>query len=69
MTHNFRKWYDVYSTPVVYLMDADKKILAKRIAADQIEGYLKNYYSKELKKTWKDSGIDPKTLKTEGGDH
>jgi hypothetical protein len=50
-------------------MDADKKILAKRIAADQIEGYLKNYYSKELKKTWKDSGIDPKTLKTEGGDH
>ncbi len=69
VTHNFRKWYDVYSTPVVYLMDADKKILAKRIAADQIEGYLKNYYSKELKKTWKDSGIDPKTLKTEGGDH
>jgi len=69
VTHNFRKWYDVYSTPVVYLMDANKKILAKRIAADQIEGYLKNYYAKELKKDWKDSGIDPKTLKTEGGDH
>ena len=64
LTTNFRKYYDVYSTPVVYVLDANKKIMAKRIAADQIEGFLKNFYEKE-NKVWKDSGIDPKTLKSE----
>lgn len=28
---NFRVFYDIYSTPVIYLLDEDKKILAKRI--------------------------------------
>lgn len=33
---NFRMLYDVYSTPVVYILDDKKLIQAKRIAVDQI---------------------------------
>ncbi|WP_185969041.1 TlpA family protein disulfide reductase [Carboxylicivirga sp. M1479] len=41
---NFRNNYDIYSTPVVYILDKDKKILAKRIGADQIPGFLNHYF-------------------------
>ena len=33
---NWRDQYDIYSTPVIYLLDKDKKILAKRIDYKQI---------------------------------
>jgi peroxiredoxin len=33
---NFRMLYDIYSTPVVYILDDKKLIQAKRIAVDQI---------------------------------
>jgi thiol-disulfide isomerase/thioredoxin len=32
---NFRKLYDLNSTPIIYLLDENKKILAKKISADQ----------------------------------
>jgi len=34
---NFRDLYDVYSTPIIYMLDKDKKILAKRIDANQLK--------------------------------
>jgi len=37
---NFRNYYDIYSTPVIYLLDKDKKIIAKRIDVDQVEQLL-----------------------------
>jgi len=37
---NFRNFYDIYSTPVIYLLDKDKKIIAKRINAEQVEELL-----------------------------
>lgn len=40
---NFRKYYDIYSTPVLYLMDRDKKIIAKRMEVDKLEDFIKNY--------------------------
>lgn len=40
---NFRKYYDIYSTPVIYLLDTEKRIIAKRIEVDQLEGFLDNY--------------------------
>lgn len=43
----FRVYYDVYSTPVIYLLDKDKKIIAKRI---DIEG-LKKFIDFEIEKT------------------
>lgn len=40
-----RQLYDIYSTPVIYLLDENKKIRAKRIEADQLEDYI-NYLEK-----------------------
>ena len=34
---DWRDKYDIYSTPVVYLLDKEKKILAKRINHDQLK--------------------------------
>ena len=36
----FKKTYDIYSTPVVYLLDENKKILAKRLDVEQLDGFL-----------------------------
>lgn len=35
-----RQLYDIYSTPVIYLLDENKKIKAKRIDAEQLDGYI-----------------------------
>ncbi|GAA4317305.1 redoxin domain-containing protein [Compostibacter hankyongensis] len=32
----YRRLYDVYMTPVVYLLNADKKIIAKRLGVDEL---------------------------------
>ncbi len=37
---NFRVFYDIYSTPVIYLLDEDKKILAKRLDIHNLERLL-----------------------------
>jgi hypothetical protein len=37
---NFRANYDVFSTPKIYLLDKDKKIVAKRIENEQLDDYL-----------------------------
>ncbi|MEI6407767.1 MAG: thioredoxin-like domain-containing protein [Bacteroidota bacterium] len=42
-TAQFRKYYDIYSTPVLYVLDRNKKIIAKRIDVEKIEDFLKNY--------------------------
>ena len=39
-TTNFRFFYDIYSTPVVYVLDKDKKIIGKRIDWKQLPGFL-----------------------------
>jgi hypothetical protein len=38
----FRFYYDVYSTPIIYVLDKDKKIIAKRIDIDVLKKFLKN---------------------------
>jgi len=35
-----RDLFDIYSTPVVYLLDENKKIRAKRIDVEQLDGYI-----------------------------
>jgi len=42
-TAQFRKYYDIYSTPVLYVLDRNKKIIAKRIDVENLEDFLKNY--------------------------
>ena len=35
-----RQMYDIYSTPVIYLLDSEKRIRAKRIEAEQLDGFI-----------------------------
>lgn len=34
---NFRKYYDIVTTPVIMILDKDKKIIAKKLGVEQIE--------------------------------
>ena len=43
-THtDFRKTYDVFSTPVIYVLDKSKRIIAKRLGAEQLQDFIDNY--------------------------
>ncbi len=35
-----RQMYDIYSSPVIYILDENKRIKAKRIDVDQIDGFI-----------------------------
>lgn len=39
--NNLKERFDIYSTPVIYILDKDKKIKAKRLSADQVIEMLK----------------------------
>ena len=36
----FYKQYDIHSTPTIFVLDADKTIVSKRIGAEQLDGLL-----------------------------
>jgi hypothetical protein len=36
ITPDFHDLYDIYTTPVIYILDKEKKIIAKRINVNQI---------------------------------
>jgi thiol-disulfide isomerase/thioredoxin len=38
---NFKKQFDIYSTPVTYVLDAQKRIIAKRLPVNQFEDFIK----------------------------
>lgn len=38
----FRNYYDIYSTPVIYLLDKNKKIIAKRLSPEQLEDLIRH---------------------------
>jgi len=39
---DFRKYYDIYKTPELFLLDKNKKILAKRLGVEQLEDFIQN---------------------------
>jgi peroxiredoxin len=39
----FKQTYDIYSTPVIYVLDENKKIIAKRLDVEQLDGLLEHY--------------------------
>jgi peroxiredoxin len=43
LTRDYHELYDIISTPVIYLLDDQKRIIAKRLAADKISTFLENY--------------------------
>jgi thiol-disulfide isomerase/thioredoxin len=44
--YNFRDSFDVYSTPTNYILDRNKRIIAKRIPVDKFEDFL-NFYERQ----------------------
>lgn len=42
LTH-YDFYYNVQSTPIVYILDRNKKIIAKKLAVEDIAGYIDNY--------------------------
>lgn len=46
----FRQSYDVYQTPTIYLLDKDKRIVAKKISPEQIDEFLKFQQNKTTPK-------------------
>lgn len=47
----YRKFYDIYATPVIYLLDKRKVIRAKRLDVPALEDFLKNQYKISLPPT------------------
>ncbi len=43
VTPDYHDLYDIYSTPVIYLLNRKKEIIAKRISGKQISGFLEHY--------------------------
>lgn len=46
---NFRNYYDIYSTPVIYLLDENKHIIAKRLDTEKIRDFIANEEKKGKK--------------------
>lgn len=42
-TKDFHDLYDIYGTPVIYVLDKEKRIIAKRISADKLAAFFDNY--------------------------
>jgi thiol-disulfide isomerase/thioredoxin len=43
LTGDYHDLYDIYSTPVIYVLDDRKRIIAKRLAAESIPAFLKRH--------------------------
>ncbi|MEQ9289260.1 MAG: thioredoxin-like domain-containing protein [Cyclobacteriaceae bacterium] len=39
---NFRRQYNVRSTPTIYILDREKRIIAKKLGVEQIEGFIQD---------------------------
>jgi len=48
--YNFNKTYDIYSTPVIYILNSGKQIIAKRVDVSQLQGFFDNLQKREEKK-------------------
>lgn len=48
--YKFKELYDVKSTPTIYILDKDRKIIAKRIGPEQCEEIINHYIEVEKRK-------------------
>ena len=49
--HNhFRSIYDISSTPVIYILNEKKEIIAKKLGVEQVEDFMDNYIKAEQKR-------------------
>ena len=47
LRYDFRKRYDVYKTPTIFLLDSEKRILAKSIPLEDVKGFVE-FHEKRL---------------------
>ncbi len=52
----FRKNFDVYSTPTNYILDKDKKIIARRIPVEKLEDFINFYERQQMQKANENGG-------------
>jgi uncharacterized protein with ATP-grasp and redox domains len=50
LQNHFRSIYDISSTPVIYILNEKKEIIAKKLGVEQIEEFTDSYIKMELKK-------------------
>jgi thiol-disulfide isomerase/thioredoxin len=43
----FRKYYDIYSTPVAYILNKERKLIGKRLDPEAIDTFLEQYVKEE----------------------
>ena len=43
LTGDYHEQYDITTTPVIYILNRKKEIIAKHLGVDQIAQFLKNY--------------------------
>jgi thiol-disulfide isomerase/thioredoxin len=46
---SFRNYYDIYSTPVIYLLDERKRIIAKRLDPEKLAEFIENIEAGKIK--------------------
>ncbi|BDD09258.1 hypothetical protein FUAX_16900 [Fulvitalea axinellae] len=44
---NFRKHYDLKTTPIIYILDRDRKIIARKIGAEHVKGFIEHKIKEE----------------------
>lgn len=42
-TSDYHELYNIFTTPVIIVLDKDKRIIAKRLVSDQLAGFIKNH--------------------------
>jgi thiol-disulfide isomerase/thioredoxin len=47
---NFRQTFDIYSTPVVYVLNNKKEIIAKKLGVEQLEEFFEKIWEREKEK-------------------
>lgn len=56
---DYHTLYDIISTPTIYLLDKDKKIIAKRLSAEQVIKIVKRDLGEEIEKSDGEQKNDP----------
>lgn len=48
--YDFNRKFDVVTTPTIYILDKNKKIIARKMPVDQLDDFLNYYRNKQVKK-------------------
>ena len=57
--HPFRYYYDIQSTPKLYILDRNREIIAKRLGVEQVADFLNDYRKIQAKKLSKEKKNNP----------